>query len=224
MTVVPAGMVPGYMPAPLQPPIGLFQVDTPSGQAIEVLGDSERDFYVGQCLAYITENRFTNASDLLDLDRLIFLELLVYRATSWLGRGQDYDGVPLSDRDDVAQRRSLRDNSSLISVIKNDLGMTRSQRDKAAYESVGAYITQLKQRAKDFGVHRESQVSTGITLCKQLFSIVGAFDRSDEVERHKIGFDNAEEILDWIRDIMLPEFDKLDNDFINVKQKYWSDR
>jgi len=204
--------------------VNLNRVATPSGQYIEVLGDAERDFYEGQRKSYMAQNLFVNTSDLLDLDRLLFLELLIYRASSWIGRGQDYDGLPLSDQQEVAQRRSLKETSSLISVIKNDLGLTKSQRDKDAYSSVGTYITQLKQRAKEFGVHREKQVATGITLCKQLFAIVGAYDRSDEVERKKIGFENADEILEWIRNVMVTEFDAIDAKFIAGTQKYWTDQ
>jgi len=216
--VIPASMQVGY-----QPPPSLFDVTTPSGQSIEVLCEAERDFYRGQQASYMAQNKFTNTSDLLDLDRLIFLELLIYRATSWIGRGQDYDGMTLTVTAEVAQRRSLKETSALISVIKNDLGLTKSQRDRDAYESVGAYITQLKQRARSFGVHREKQVATGITLCKQLFAIIGAYDRSDEVEKRKIGFENAGEILDWVREIMIPEFDAVDAAFINSTQRYWNE-
>ena len=203
--------------------VNLNRVATPSGQHIEVLGDAERDFYEGQRKAYMAQNLFTNTSDLLDLDRLVFLELLIYRATSWIGAGQDYEGLRLSDAGETAQRRSLKETSSLISVIKNDLGLTKSQRDKDAYSSVGTYITQLKQRAKEFGVHRQKQLATGITLNKQLFAILGAYDRSDEIERKKIGFENADEILEWIRTVMIPEFDAVDAYFIEHTQKYWTD-
>jgi len=85
--------------------VNLNRVATPSGQYIEVLGDAERDFYEGQRKAYMAQNLFTNTSDLLDLDRLVFLELLIYRATSWIGRGADYDGLRLSDAGETAQRR-----------------------------------------------------------------------------------------------------------------------
>ena len=220
-----ASVIPAAMQANYQPPtaVGLHQVITPSGQYIEVLGDAERDFYEGQRKAYMAQNLFTNTSDLMDLDRLIVLEVLIYRATSWIGRGQDYDGLPLSDSAETAQRRSLKETSTLISVIKNDLGLTKLQRDKDAYSSVGTYITQLKARAREFGIHREKQVATGITLNKQLFAIIGAYDRSDEVERKKIGFENADEILDWIRTVMIPEFDAVDAHFIEHTQKYWTD-
>ena len=219
-SVIPAAMQTNYQPVV----VNLNRVATPSGQYIEVLGDAERDFYEGQRKAYMAQNLFTNTSDLLDLDRLVFLELLIYRATSWIGRGQDYDGMRLSDSAETAQRRSLKETSTLISVIKNDLGLTKSQRDKDAYSSVGTYITQLKQRAKEFGVHRQKQLATGITLSKQLFAIVGAYDRSDEVERKKIGFENADEILEWIRTVMVAEFDAIDAKFIAGTQKYWTDQ
>lgn len=209
---VPAGFAP---PAPIAP------VTTPSGQTIEVLSDSERLFYEGQAARYQAENKFDNTSDLLDLDRLVFLELLVFRASSWLGRGTDYDGMTLTDRGEADCRRALKENSALITQVKNDLGLTKSQRDKAQFESVGTYIQQLKQRAKEFGVHREKQLAKGITLCQQLFSIVGAFDRADEVERAKIGFETEADVLDWIRTVMRPEFNEVDAHFRANQQKYW---
>lgn len=213
--VIPAGLQ-GPSPKNLQ------QVKTPSGQSIEVLCEAERLFYEGQAGRYQAENKFTNTSDLLDLDRLVFLELLIFRSSSWLGREQDYDGIMLTDRAIADNRRALRENSALISDVKADLGLTRAARDKADYESVGAYITQLKQRAKEFGVHREKQLVKGITLCQQLFSIVGAFDRSDPIERHKIGFPHEADILEWIRTVMRPEFDAVDQHFVKSKQRYWT--
>lgn len=197
------------------------QVTSPSGQVFQVQGDAERLFYEGQSQRYLTENRFSNSSDLMDLDRLLAFELLVYRATTWLALGSDYDGAMLTDRAETECRRQLKEYSALISTIKNDLGLTKSQRDKADYESVGAYLTKLKQRAKEFGIHREKQASNGITLCQQLFAIVGAYDRGDTVEREKLGFPDAEAVLDWIRDTMRPEFDKVDAAFRAGQQKYW---
>lgn len=221
MTVTIPGLPAGPPPPPTPAPVVPQKVSTPSGQTIEVLGDAEKLFYEGQAKKYLAENKFTNVSDLLDLDRLVFLEMLVYRSSSWLGRGANYDGMPLSDRSEADQRKALKENSDLISKVKNDLGLTKSQRDKADYESVGAYVTKLKQRAKEFGVHREKQLAKGITLCQQLFSIVGAFERADQVEREKIGFPDAESVLEWITDIMRPEFDQVDAHFRAKQQRYW---
>lgn len=196
-------------------------VHTPSGQVIEVLDPSEESFYRRQALLYQTQNSFSNAADLQDLDRLVFLEMLVYRATSWLGSGKDYDGFPLSDRAHLDAQKSLKDNSSLITTVKNDLGLTKNQRDKAQYESVGTYLEELRVRAREFGIHRETQVATAIALTKQLFALLGAFDRSDEQERKKIGFETSDDLLEWIRDTMQPEFDAVDAHFIANTQRFW---
>lgn len=198
-----------------------LKVVTPSGQSFEVLGPEEREFYVGQAAKYLEENHFSNTSDLLDLDRLLFLEMMVYRATNWIGSGRNYEGEILLPSEETGLRRTLKENSAIISTIKNDLGLTKAQRDKAQYESVGTYIRKLRERAQEFGYHREKQLQTGIRLNKQLFSIVDAFDRSDPTEREKIGFRDEKEILDWIRDVMRPEFNAVDAHFIQNAQRTW---
>jgi hypothetical protein len=53
-------------------------------------------------------------------------------------------------------------------------------------------------------MHREKQLTTSLTLMKELFTIVGAFDRSDDEERRKIGFESEHDILEWIRHTMKP--------------------
>lgn len=194
------------------------EVKTPSGQIIRVLGDIEREFYEGKAQHYTDENEFTNASDLLDLDRLLFYELAIFRATYWLAQGTDYDGFAVNV---PALQKNLKETSDQLSRVKTDLGLTKSARDKATAEDVGTYIKELKQRAREFGVHRETQLGKGIELCKQLFSIVGAFDRADDVEKAKLGFEDADAVLEWIRDTMKPEFDEVDEYFRTNHQKYW---
>lgn len=214
MSVVPTGL---GQPASMTV-VGPVPVTTPSGQQTFVLGAPEEQFYVTQSRKYLDDYAYTNVSDLLDLDRLLFLELQAFRLSQWLGTGRDYDGVLV---DAAAQRRALKEASDLISKVKNDLGMTKSQRDKEREASVSAYLTTLKQRAKEFGVHRETQLIKAITLCQQLFSIIGAFDRADAVERDKLGFRDEAEIVEWIRSAMRPEFDAVDTHFRAHKQRYW---
>lgn len=214
MSVVPTGL---GQPASMAV-VGPVPVTTPSGQQTFVLGPAEELFYVTQSQKYLDDYAYTNVSDLLDLDRLLFLELQAFRLSQWLGTGRDYDGVLV---DSSQQRRALKEASDLISKVKNDLGMTKSQRDKEREASVSAYLTTLKQRAKEFGVHREKQLIKGITLCQQLFSIIGSFDRADSVEREKLGFRNEAEIIDWIRTVMRPEFDAVDDHFRQHAQRYW---
>jgi hypothetical protein len=194
------------------------EVVTPAGQTIRVLGDIEKDFYVGKAKHYTDENEFTHASDLLDLDRLLFYELTIFRVTYWLAQGVDYDGFSI---DPVKLQRNLRETADQLSKVKTDLGLTKSARDKAQAEDVGTYIQELKQRAREFGVHRENQLGKGIELCKQLFSIVGAFERADAIERAKLGFEDEAAIIEWISQTMKPEFDAVDDYFRTNHQKYW---
>lgn len=197
------------------------RVRTHSGQFIEVMGAAEKAFYRDQQKKYTTENVFTAATDLQDLDRLLFFELLNYRYTTWLSSGKNYYNELLTPNEATDLRRSMKDIAPLISTIKNDLGLTKSQRDKAQYESVGTYLTELKARAKEHGINREKQLTKALCLIKELFTIVGAYDRSNEVERLKLGFENADEIVDWIRQTMKPEFDAIDAHFRLSAQKFW---
>lgn len=196
------------------------KVITPSGQTLEVLGPGEAAFYVGQAKRYQDENAFRNTSDLLDLDRLVFYELRIFRMSLWLGSGVDYDGGPVDTR---ACQVILKETSGLASSVKNDLGLTKSVRDKSTQQDVADYLENLRIRAAEFGVLREKQSAKSIELIKQLFAIVAAFDRSDEVERGKLGFKDSEAVLDWVRTMMKPEFDALDAHFRSKPggQRYW---
>lgn len=198
----------------------LLKVMQLNGQEIQVQGPEEQKFYTEQRKRYMDENAFTAMSDLADLDRLLFLELLDFRWRTWLSSGRDYDGF-LTPQQEEQVRKNLKENSPLISTVKNDLGLTKSQRDKEKAESVGAYISTLKNRAKEHGVRRNKQMTRGISLCKELFSLVGTYDRSNQLERSKIGLDTADDILDWIRTAMKPQFDEIDAEYRNTSQKFW---
>lgn len=199
----------------------VHKVKTPSGQTITVQTDRERDFYESQRDAYMHQNGFDQVTDRLDLDRLLFLELTVFRATSHLGSGRDYYGDMLNPASEQVWQRKIKECSLQISTIKNDLGLSKSQRDKAQYESVGTYITDLKARAREHGVKREAELTKMLCLGKELFSIIGTFDRSDAVEREKIGFVDEAAVLDWIRGVMVPEFNRIDEHFRQNQQKFW---
>jgi hypothetical protein len=198
----------------------LKRVQQLNGQRLEVQGDAEAQYYREQQKKYLSENRFTAASDLADLDRLLFLELLDFRWRLWLASGKDYDGFLTPNQEDQL-RKNLKENSPLISQIKNDLGLTKSARDKESAESVGAYIVELKKRAKEHGIRREKQLTRAICLVQELSSLLGTYDRSNQLERSKIGLDTPEDILDWIRTSMLPQFAEVDAYFRAHHQKFW---
>lgn len=198
----------------------LVKVRTVAGHDIEVQGNDEAKYYRAQMRKYQDENKFSAVTDLADLDRLLFFELMVYRWTGWLSSGKDYDGYLAPSQEDQL-RKNLKETAPLISAIKNDLGLTKSQRDKEQFESVGQYLVDLKARAKEHGVRREKQLTTAICLVKELFSLVGTFDRSNDLERSKIGLETEADIIAWVRDHMKPEFDKVDAHFRQSSQKFW---
>lgn len=197
-----------------------YEVVLSSGEKFSVLTKAEKDFYDRQRERYMAEFSFTASSDQADLDQLLFQELLDYRWTQWLARRMDYDnqvlGLVLEDQ----YRRNKNDAQRTIGAIKTRLGMTRASRQEST-ESVASYIENLRKRAKEFGVHRNNQVILVLTLFNRLSSIVGTFDRSNETERSKTGFETEEHIVDWIRETALPEYRELDKKWIHSSQKYW---
>lgn len=201
-------------------PTQLIKVKTVSGFEIEVMGRYEAKYFRDQMVKYLAENKFTAVTDLADLDRLLFLELMIFRWTGWLASGKDYDGILAPSQEDQI-RKNIKEVGPQISTIKQDLGLTKSQRDKEAFESVGQYLVDLKARAKEHGVRREKQLTTAICLVKELFSLIGTYDRSNELERSKIGLETDADILDWIRTHMKPEFDAVDEYFQQHQQKFW---
>jgi hypothetical protein len=218
---VPNGAVPPALPPAvsslLPPAVQPLPVQTPGAQIIHVLGAEEQGYYNSQSAKYQQEFAFTNVSDLADLDQLLFLETQMYRFSRWLGTGKDYDGI---DVDINATRRALKETADLVGKVKSGLGMTKSQRDKET-ESVSSYIVTLKQRAKEFGVHREKQLGRSLELINELFSIVGSFDRADQIEREKLGYPDEQAILDWIRTYMRPKYDEVDAYFRQHQQRNW---
>ena len=194
-----------------------------NNQVLEVQGDVEKTFYDTQKRKYLAENKFTAIADLTDLDRLLILELLVFRWSNWLASGRDYENFLTAGQEEQL-RKSLKETSPQISQIKNDLGLTKTQRDKEQAESVGAYINELKIRAKEHGVRREKQLTKALCLIEELSSLVGTFDRSNKLERSKIGLETEADIVDWVRTSMLPEYREIDEYFRQHSQRFWVGR
>lgn len=203
------------------PQPALLPVQTTSGQVLQVQTQEEADFYVQQQAKYLSEHKFTAVTDLQDLDRMLFFELLNYRATVQLASGRNQMGQYLTPPEEADCRRQMKEAAPLISNLKNDLGITKSQRDKEQFESVGAYLVNLRARAAEMGVHRQKQLQQALILMNQLLSLVGAYDRSDEVERDKLGLQSADDVLDWIRTVMGPEYHAVDAYFRQNQQRTW---
>lgn len=141
----------------------------------------------------------------------------------------DYEGVfwcPTTPNQTWLARRNgtvyWTGNSDQINKIKETMGLSKKSReDSLADGNFSAWLTDLKARAKLFGVHREGQLTKALVLMKELFTVVNSFDRSDAEERRKLGFETEAEILDWIRQVMQPEFNALDEYFRAHSQRYW---
>lgn len=190
-----------------------------SGQLATVQSTAEQQWFEATRDAYIKQTKFTETTDLRDLDRLLVLELMVFRWTQHLAAGVDYYGDATNDEQ---LRKNIREYSDQINKIKDSMGLNKKSRDEAASEgNFSLWLSDLKARAKVFGVHRERQLTKALALFNELSSIIGMFDRSDDEERRKIGFESSEDVLDWIRKVALPEYAQIDQYFQDHEQRYW---
>jgi hypothetical protein len=196
-----------------------WTVQTVAGETLRVQTEAEARWFIDSRDTYLTQTKFSETTDLRDLDRLLFMELMVNRLSHFLAQGSDYDGFEV---DDALLRRNVREYSEQITRVKSSMGLTKQARDEAAHDGdLSAYITNLKAKAKIFGIHRETQLTKALVLVNELSAILGAFDRSDVEERKKLGFENEAEILDWVRSTMLPEYRAIDEHFRSSSQRYW---
>lgn len=190
-----------------------------SGDDITVLSAAEARWFNDSRDTYLAQTRFSENTDLKDLDRLLFMELMVFRLSQYLAASADYLGFEV---DETLLRRNVREYSEQITRVKSSMGLTKSARDEAASTGdVSSYLTNLQMRAKIFGVHREKQLTAALVLMQELSGIVGAYDRSDEEERHRLGYTSEADIVAWIRTQMLPQFHAIDEHFRTHEQRYW---
>lgn len=191
------------------------QADLPSGATFDVLNEAEKDYIESIGQRYTTDNKFVNASDLQDLDRILIMELMVWRWTHWVSKDEDYFGEPIDDK----LRDYIQKYSQEIRLLKANIGIDKKSRDRERGESVAQYIENLGVRAMEFGVMRNEQAVKAITLWRELRALVTLHDNCNAKER-KINSCEVEDILDWIRAVG-EEFDEIDRKFREGEQKYW---
>ena len=200
-------------------PSKLPTVKLVSEQPIKVLSPAEKRWFEGTRDDYLKQARFTETTDLRDLDRLLVHELMVYRWTTWIASGVDYEGHLIDEQD---LQRNIKLYSDQITSIKDSMGLSKKARDQAADKGTLAdYISDLKARAKTFGLHRERQLVKALSLMEELSTVVGTFLRSDKEERDKIGFPSEADIVKWIDEVMIPEYREIDEHFRKNDQRYW---
>lgn len=198
---------------------GSLEVMLVSGKPIEVQSRLEVQWFEETRNTYLLETKFTEATDLRDLDRLLVLELMVFRWTQWLAKGRGYDG---DMTDDEQLRRNIKEYSDQINKIKESMGLNKKARDASAADgNFQQWIDDIKRRAKLFGVHRVRQSTEAIVLVKEIFSVVDTFYRADGEERQKFGYKTEADIVKWIQDEIRPRFNVLDEYFLTHEQAMW---
>ena len=196
--------------------ITLHPVDTPSGATLNLMAIEEQAYYAQRKTQYLTHNHFTNVSDLQDVDRLLTLEVMVYRWSVWLTRGFDY---VMSRVDEHALKTNIKEYSTEIRLLKQSLGLDKVTRERDKGESVGDYLENLKRRARQFGIHRNNQYEVSVTMMARLKTMVNTLDRCDAEEREELDL-SEESILEFIREQIIAPFDQIDEDF-RKEQKVW---
>lgn len=193
------------------------EVQGAAGAKYRVLNDDEERYWSDVKQRYLTDNKFSNISDLQDLDRVLIMELIMYRYSQWVTDGHDYQGSAI---DETQLNKDIRDYNKEVRYLKDSIGIDKKSRDKDKGDSIAAYIENLRQRAKEFGVMRNEQAVKAITLMKKIQSIVELYENCDDFEREQNKY-TAEELFSWIRDVAIPEFEEIDKNFRESNQKYW---
>ncbi len=187
-----------------------------SGTEFEVLNKEEKDFFNTNLEKYKEQYRFENVSDLADVDRMLGLELLSYRYTAWLIKGSDYDNLQFSEKDIRDHKQKV---DTEIRLLKKNMGMDRRGRVESEAESVSEYLRNLLRRAGEFGVHRDTQIAKALDLFNDLKTMIGLHDRTDTEERLHLGVEEHQ-IIEWIRNQAIPEYDDIDDAF-RKNQRSW---
>lgn len=121
----------------------------------------------------------------------------------------------------LTPRRSLHDYSGEVRQLKKMLGIDKVARDKQKGEgSVSEYIENLRAQAKEFGIMRETQLDKGIELSQQLIALITLSDNCDEHEQRELHV-TVPDVVDWIREVYIPEFQAVDEHFREHSQRTW---
>ena len=87
------------MTAPTLPSVrNMRTVRMVSGNTTQVQTDQEAAYFEESRDLYLRQTKFTENTDLKDLDRLLVLELMVFRWQQHLFAGADYDGDMVNDK------------------------------------------------------------------------------------------------------------------------------
>lgn len=84
--------------------------------------------------------------------------------------GVDYDGDMVNEKQLSADIKLYSDQ---INKIKETMGLNKKAREEAMSDgNFSAWLTDLKARAKLFGIHREQQLTKALVLMKELVTSI----------------------------------------------------
>ena len=198
-------------------PVSEKVVIGPAGGKFTVLTSAEEQSFNELCQRYTADNHFQNVSDVQDLERIIHMEVIHLRYSNWLSTETDYYGEAVNMKD-VASL--LKEFSGELRQLKKAIGIDRTSRQRDQGESVADYWSDLLERAAEFGVNRENQLTVALTLFNELSGLVTLHDNCLPDERKKLGCTELD-ILKWIRDVAIPKYEEVDRYFVDNNQKYW---
>lgn len=193
-------------------------VALPSGTWFEALTVEEAEFMAGLIDGYTKAFDLTHASDIADLDRIIQMETLVHRWSTWASTLKDYNGAKV---DQVDLQKRIKESSTEIRQLKKSLGIDKLSRDRSKGEgSVPHYWASILARARHFVIMRNKQFDKALELSQQVIALVTFHMNSTEKERRMFGA-TAEDIVEWLRDVYKPEFEAIDAEFRANQQRHW---
>lgn len=205
------------VPDPSDPDEDTVEVILPSAGTFQVY-PTEVKHFKDTTKRYLKDNKFVNIADLQDVDRMVILELLVWRYGNWVSRQKNYWDEAV---DEVGMSKTIKDLSAELRSIKAALGIDKVSRDKQRGEdSFSAWLDRTKSRALEFKVMREKQLSKSIELFQELKALVVLTDNTTSDEQREMHC-SRDDVWEWITQRAIPDFDQIDEHFRKNKQAYW---
>lgn len=198
-------------------PVKEINVVGPAGGAFTVMTQGEDKSFKDLCSRYTSDNLFQNVSDLQDLERIIYMEVLSLRYAKWISTESDYYGDPV---DAKALASMIKDFSMELRQLKKAVGIDKPTRQREAGETLADYIEHLQKRAAAYGIRRQNQLTAALTLFNELTAKMTLHDNCTDSER-KEQSSRPEDIMAWIRDEAIPEYREIDTYFVDHEQKNW---
>jgi hypothetical protein len=193
-------------------PVGL-----PSGVIFPALTQDEADYLKVRVERYLADNHFVNISDFQDVDKMVVFELFVHRWSLWLSKGMDYYGEEI---DAAKLAATIAAYSTELRLLKKNLGMDKPARDRSrGDDSIPAYLDALRQRAQEFGIHRNAQAAHVMETFQRMSALLTYHDNCTDEEQLEFHV-TQEDIFQVFRE-EVAAWDALDEEFRTTVQTYW---